>query len=49
MKRVDDHVEVTGEEARQGRVVLNTPLRFLIFTGGLAALAGFVLVLLFMY
>jgi len=49
MKRVDEHAEATREEARKGRPVLNMPLRLLIVSGALAALAGFGLVLLFMY
>jgi hypothetical protein len=35
----------SGEKARQGNIVLNTPLRRTIFIGGLAAIVLLVLVL----
>jgi hypothetical protein len=38
MKHVGNHIELTGEEARQGQIILNTPLRIAIFMGGLVGL-----------
>jgi hypothetical protein len=40
MKQVGNHVELTAEEARQGRIVLTTPLRVAIFMIGLAGLVA---------
>jgi hypothetical protein len=38
MKRVGHHIELTGKEARQGQIILNTPLRIAVFMGGLVGL-----------
>jgi hypothetical protein len=38
--------ELSADDMRQGQIILNTPLRILIFTGALGIMAGLVLVLL---
>jgi hypothetical protein len=45
MKQVGNHVELTAQEARQGQIVLNTPLRVAIFMGGLLGLVVVALLL----
>lgn len=39
MKHVANHVELTAQEARQGRILLTTPLRVAIFMAGLVLAA----------
>jgi len=46
MKHVDGHIELSAEEARQGQVLLNTPLRLAVFMGGLGALVVAVMLIL---
>ncbi len=48
MRPSDDLDPLTGE-ARKERARLGAPFNLLLVSGGLAALAGLVLVLLFMY
>jgi len=39
--------EISAEDARQGRIILNTPLRQVVFFGALGVLVGLAIVLTF--
>lgn len=46
MKHVDHHVELSPDEARQGQIILDSPLLVAIFVAGLAGLAGLAFLLM---
>lgn len=46
MQRVGHHTELSGEEARQGHIVLDTRLKQAIFLAGLAGCALLLLVIM---